>query len=105
MDNVSTITTSTTTSVHPSGKQRKENEALSVKGVTTPPPDGTARALRDMCFLATAYSANIGGTGSLTGTGPNLVIKGVLARLDCTAIGRERSGKVGQDRGRVSILP
>ncbi|XP_045621415.2 LOW QUALITY PROTEIN: Na(+)/citrate cotransporter [Procambarus clarkii] len=48
-------------------------------GLTTLPPNESCRALRDMCFLATAYSANLGGTGSLTGTGPNLVIKGVLA--------------------------
>ncbi|XP_068207432.1 solute carrier family 13 member 2-like [Palaemon carinicauda] len=40
--------------------------------------DAEHRALRDMCFLATAYSANIGGTGSLTGTGPNMVLKSVL---------------------------
>ncbi|XP_042233364.1 solute carrier family 13 member 5-like isoform X2 [Homarus americanus] len=48
-------------------------------GLTTIPPNEECRALRDMCFLATAYSANLGGTGSLTGTGPNLVVKGVLA--------------------------
>ncbi|XP_076048805.1 Na(+)/citrate cotransporter-like [Oratosquilla oratoria] len=34
--------------------------------------------LRDMCFLAVAYAANIGGTGTLTGTNPNLVLKGYL---------------------------
>ncbi|XP_050692843.1 solute carrier family 13 member 2-like isoform X2 [Eriocheir sinensis] len=75
LDNLSTITTV----ANPSTKYQKENEALSTTGVTTTPPDSTSRALRDMCFLATAYSANIGGTGSLTGTGPNLVVKGVLA--------------------------
>ncbi|XP_042233870.1 solute carrier family 13 member 5-like isoform X3 [Homarus americanus] len=48
-------------------------------GLTPIPPNEECRALRDMCFLATAYSANLGGTGSLTGTGPNLVVKGVLA--------------------------
>ncbi|XP_066951679.1 solute carrier family 13 member 2-like isoform X2 [Macrobrachium rosenbergii] len=36
------------------------------------------RALKDMCFLAVAYSANVGGTGSMTGTGSNLVLKGIL---------------------------
>nr|XP_045621719.1 solute carrier family 13 member 5-like [Procambarus clarkii] len=50
-------------------------------GLTTLPPNESCRALRDMCFLATAYSANLGGTGSLTGTGPNLVIKGVLESI------------------------
>ncbi|KAK8750246.1 hypothetical protein OTU49_017519 [Cherax quadricarinatus] len=48
-------------------------------GLTTIPPNKSCQALRDMCFLAIAYSANLGGTGSLTGTGPNLVMKGVLA--------------------------
>ncbi|KAG0714781.1 Solute carrier family 13 member 3 [Chionoecetes opilio] len=64
-------------------RHRKEEEAYPTpapsSGLTSPPPDDTCRALRDMCFLATAYSANIGGTGSLTGTGPNLIVKGVLA--------------------------
>ncbi|XP_042233566.1 solute carrier family 13 member 5-like isoform X2 [Homarus americanus] len=51
-------------------------------GLTPIPPNEECRALRDMCFLATAYSANLGGTGSLTGTGPNLVVKGVLASTE-----------------------
>lgn len=68
----------------PSRALSKEEEARSSaprepKGMTETPPDEACRALRDMCFLATAYSANVGGTGSLTGTGPNLIVKGVLA--------------------------
>ncbi|KAK3863944.1 hypothetical protein Pcinc_030326 [Petrolisthes cinctipes] len=48
-------------------------------GLSKTPPNEQCRALRDMCYLATAYAANLGGTGSITGTGPNLVVKGVLA--------------------------
>lgn len=53
-----------------------DNEAA----LTSTPPDEECRAFKDMCFLALAYSANLGGTGSLTGTGPNLVTKAVLSR-------------------------
>lgn len=44
------------------------------------PPNEDFRALKEMCFLATAYSANLGGTGCLTGTAPNLVMKALLSR-------------------------
>lgn len=60
--------------------------------LTATPPDEECRAFKDMCFLALAYSANLGGTGSLTGTGPNLVTKAVLSRslsvalFDCALI-------------------
>ncbi|XP_064082337.1 solute carrier family 13 member 2-like [Macrobrachium nipponense] len=36
------------------------------------------RALKDMFFLSVAYSANLGGTGSMTGTSTNLVLRDVL---------------------------
>lgn len=36
------------------------------------------RVLRKTMLLAVAYSANIGGTGSLIGTAPNLVLKGLF---------------------------
>ncbi|XP_071533695.1 Na(+)/citrate cotransporter isoform X6 [Panulirus ornatus] len=61
---------------NPENPKQKPDEH---KGLTSIPPNESCRILRDMCFLAVAYSANLGGTGSLTGTGPNLVVKAVLA--------------------------
>ena len=34
-----------------------------------------------MMFLSVAYAANNGGTGSLTGTGSNLVLKGMVQEI------------------------
>ena len=45
-----------------------------------PPPNEECRRLRDMCYLATAYSANLGGTGVITGTGPNLLMKAAMEK-------------------------
>ncbi|XP_042889596.1 solute carrier family 13 member 5-like isoform X6 [Penaeus japonicus] len=71
-----------------SGQNQEVSDAVEVKdaiaddnenSLTATPPDEECRAFKDMCFLALAYSANLGGTGSLTGTGPNLVTKAVLS--------------------------
>ncbi|XP_075541981.1 Na(+)/citrate cotransporter-like isoform X1 [Dermacentor variabilis] len=40
--------------------------------------DSRQKLLRTTMLLSVAYAANIGGTGSLIGTGPNLVLKGLM---------------------------
>ncbi len=34
--------------------------------------------MRKCVFLSVAYSANLGGTGTVIGTGPNLILMGLL---------------------------
>ena len=47
----------------------------------TEPPNEEWRNFRDIIFMTVAYASNLGGTGTLTGTNPNLVLKGFLQRL------------------------
>ena len=36
--------------------------------------------IRNCILLSIAYSSNIGGTGTIIGAGPNLVLKGILSQ-------------------------
>jgi sodium-dependent dicarboxylate transporter 2/3/5 len=58
-------------------------------GSTSPDgsPDGAKTAernanIRNMIYLSVAYASNTGGTGTLTGTGTNLVFKGVIQEFE-----------------------
>ncbi|XP_072142933.1 solute carrier family 13 member 2-like [Dermacentor andersoni] len=46
-----------------------------------PPNDARAGKMRRAMLLAVAYAANIGGTGSLIGTPPNLILQAEYAKL------------------------
>ncbi|KAB7499344.1 Solute carrier family 13 member 2 [Armadillidium nasatum] len=65
------------------------------------PPDKESQALSTMLFLATAYSANLGGTAFPTGTGPNLVFWGIYHKKwrkfpKCSEEKKERIRKLVQ---------
>ncbi|CAM1319358.1 SLC13A5 (predicted) [Pycnogonum litorale] len=43
-----------------------------------PSNDGKGDKLRKALMMSAAYAANLGGTGTIIGTGPNLLLKGFL---------------------------
>ncbi|KAK2174478.1 hypothetical protein NP493_799g04008 [Ridgeia piscesae] len=65
------------------GKSLAEPETETESFITIEEPDDAADDARHASFskalcLCIAYAANIGGTASLTGTGPNLVLTGIV---------------------------
>lgn len=61
-----------------SPKEVEKNECLEP---SDPKEKRKAATLRKAMFLSIAYATNVGGTGTLTGTGPNLVVKGIVEEL------------------------
>jgi len=62
---------------------KEDEEVLDAQKQSTTKDEAAkkARKIRVMIYLSVAYAANCGGTGTLTGTGPNLVLKGMLGTL------------------------
>ena len=68
----------------------RRQEGKGEKGITLSKTEATRRelekvkkeclSLKQMLFLAVAFSANTGGTGSPLGCGPNIVLMGILDR-------------------------
>ena len=51
-----------------------------VEGPSPRPPSRTLQKMSKVLMLGVAYSANIGGTATLTGTGPNIILSGLSVR-------------------------
>ena len=59
---------------------RRGQVLLKEKSSEAPGPDKSLQRLSKVLVLGVAYAANIGGTATLTGTGPNIVLSGLSVR-------------------------
>ncbi|XP_063607725.1 Na(+)/citrate cotransporter-like isoform X2 [Penaeus indicus] len=71
-------TASTSDEATPRLDQKEAVSRAPELSVLTEADDATSDAVRKMFFLSVAFAANIGGTGSPLGCGPNLVVMGIL---------------------------
>ncbi|KAL1421826.1 hypothetical protein MTO96_022745 [Rhipicephalus appendiculatus] len=65
----------------PVGKDKEKARSKDSSSAARSEEDTRHKKLRTVMLLSVAYAANIGGTGSLVGTGPNLVLKGLMDDL------------------------
>ena len=59
---------------------RRGQVLLKERSSEAPGPDKSLQRLSKVLVLGVAYAANIGGTATLTGTGPNIVLSGLSVR-------------------------
>ncbi|GFS45247.1 hypothetical protein TNIN_58381 [Trichonephila inaurata madagascariensis] len=81
---ISMITIRSNTSNSPWNSEANKNHYqvnMQLSNSSSSGPQKDYRHLRDSLLLSIAYAANCGGTGTVIGSGPNLVLKGLVEEL------------------------
>ncbi|GFT97985.1 hypothetical protein NPIL_21361 [Nephila pilipes] len=77
-----TIRSNTSTSLWSSETNKNHYQVnMQLSNSSSSGPQKDYRHLRDSLLLSIAYAANCGGTGTVIGSGPNLVLKGLVEEL------------------------